>query len=275
MTLTRVVGFTALLILPIVAAAPAAGQVRPPVAGQPYQYWDVLQADGGERKVYFRNDSPNPITITEVVVQRCENTRQQCGTYPANLVVQPGKTVVAFKIERYDDKLGWSFAYTFRTGGQTQMVVRPTPPGAGMVTTVQTVPVDSLAPAVAAWTENGSCGTATIPNLPAGHKALMMVFGTATQPTARMVMVRIDANGSAYDFMDVRREVSDSGPDPRRSQIMLDLVRQTATVQNSGGGQPLTVFRASGPNLLTAASLGVPGETIARMVKECGGAAAP
>ncbi|MGH7524113.1 MAG: hypothetical protein ACREK8_07400 [Gemmatimonadales bacterium] len=272
MRIEQTLSFLAALgILSMVRVAPVAGQARPPVPGQPYQYWDVLEADGGARKVYFRNDSPTPLTITELDVQRCENTRQQCGSYPANLVVQPGKTVVAFKIERYDNKLGWSFAYTFRTRGQTQTVMPSSPPGVGMAATVQTVPVDSLAPAVAAWTENGSCGIARVPNLPEGHRALMMVFGTPSQPTARMVMVRLDANGSPYDYMDMRREVSDSGPDPRRSQITLDLVRQTAMVQNSGGGQPAALLRASGANLLTAASLGMPGETIARMVKECGG----
>ena len=104
----------------------ASAQVRKPVPGQPYQYWDIEDVDGGARRVYFRNDSPDPITITQLVIQRCDNTRQACGTYPANVVVAPGKTVMPFKIERLDKKLGWQFSYSFRTTGpQTATVGAP------------------------------------------------------------------------------------------------------------------------------------------------------
>ena len=176
------------------------GQERKPVAGVPYQYWDVLEADGASRKIYFRNDSPNPITITQVVVQRCDNTRQLCGTYPASLVVAPGKTVVAFKGERLDKKLGWSFSYTFRTSGASSGIPSPVVMRGGdgsAVGTMQTVSIDSLVPSVPAWTEGATCGSLSVPDLPAGHQALIMIFGTATQPTARRVMIRVDANKSA------------------------------------------------------------------------------
>lgn len=259
-------------------AVGAAAQAPKPVPGMPYQFWDVLEADGGARKVYFRNDGSIPITITEVVIQRCENTRQLCGSYPANLVVAPGKTVMAFKSEQYDRKLGWSFAYTFRTRFEGTTVVSSGPPAGAMIrgpdggpaAMVQTVPIDSLAPAVAAWTAGASCGNVTVPDLPAGHRAFLMVFGTASQPTARRVMVRIDANGAPYEFSDIRRDPGDTDANPRQSQIDLDLVRQVAIVRNSGGGQPAAFFRASGPTLLSAPSLGMAGETIARMIKECG-----
>ncbi|MDX2260109.1 MAG: hypothetical protein SFU84_00250 [Gemmatimonadales bacterium] len=204
---SRVASLALLAASYLVVASPISAQVRAPVPGQPYQYWDVLEADGGARKIYFRNDQETPITITEVVIARCENTRQLCGTYPSKLVVEPGKTVVAFRIERFDAKLGWSYGYSFRTSGAG----RPSgpPPGAppqamapsGAIQ-VKTVPVDSLVPLVAATEENASCGKISVPSLPEGHKALLMVFGTATQPTARMVMVRIDDNNAPYDYRD-------------------------------------------------------------------------
>ena len=97
-----------------------------------------------------------------------------------------------------------------------------------------------------------------------------MIFGTATQPTARQVLVRLDASGKAYGFYDTRHDPADSGPDRRETRITLDLVQQIALVQNSGGGTPATAFRATGPTLLTAVSLGKPGDLIARIVKECG-----
>jgi hypothetical protein len=245
----------------------------------PFQYWDVLEVDGGARKVYFRNDGAVPITITQVVILKCENTRQTCGTYPANASVAPGKTVVAFKAEQLDRKLGWSFAYTFHThiegsastmpGRPPDLTIRTPDGGAGVM--LQSVAVDALMPAVAAFSEGASCGSVTVPDLPAGHRVLLMIFGTATQPTARRVIVRLDASGTAYDFLDIRRDPADTGTDRRQTQITLDLVRQTATVRNSGGGVPATAFRATGPTLLTAVSLGNPGETIARMVQECSG----
>jgi hypothetical protein len=269
---------TAAVILALAPLLAVHAQVPKPVAGMPYQYWDVLEADGGARKVYFRNDSPSPMVITQVVIQRCENTRQLCGSYPANLVVAPGKTAVAFRIERLDAKLGWSYSYSFRTHSDAPPTVTTgIPPGAvirgpdGSTSVMQSVPVDSLAADVAGWIDGATCGSVTVPDLPAGHKALLMIFGTATQPTARQVLVRIDANGSAYDYSDTRRDPNDLSANPRRTQITIDLVRQLAMVHNSGGTTPPTFYRATGPTLLTAASLGAPGEVIAQIVKTCGG----
>jgi hypothetical protein len=277
-TLRRRTASIALAFAPLIGVA-AHAQVPKPVAGMPYQYWDVLEADGGARKVYFRNDSPSPMIITQVVIQRCENTRQLCGSYPANLVVAPGKTAVAFRIERLDAKLAWSYSYSFRTHSDAPPppVTTGIPPGAvirgpdGSTSVMQSVPIDSLAPDVAGWSDGATCGSVTVPDLPAGHKALLMIFGTAAQPAARQVMVRLDANGSAYDYSDIRRDPGDVSASPRRTQITIDLVRQVAMVRNSGGTTPTSFFRATGPTLLTARSLGVPGDVIAKIVKECGG----
>ena len=83
-------------------------------------------------------------------------------------------------------------------------------------------------------------------------------------------MVRVDGTGSAYEFTDIRQDPNDTSANPRQAQITLDLVRQSAMLRNSGGGQPNAFFRATGQTLLTAVSLDKPGETIARIVRECG-----
>jgi len=276
-TFARRLVLRSLLLAALVPVA-ASAQAPKPVPGQPFQYWDVEDIDGGARRVYFRNDSPAPITITQLVITRCDNTLQNCGTFPANLVVAPGKTVMAFKVERLDKKLGWRFGYSFRTAGQPAVAPVPPPqsltmggPGGGAPMTLKNTALDSLVPSVTAFTGGASCGKVRVPDLPPGHRVLFMVFGTAEQPTARRVMVRLDTNGSPYDVLDIRQDPADTTSTARRTQITIDLVRQSVIVMNSGGGQPATAFRATGTTLLTATSLGMPGETIARMVKECGG----
>lgn len=271
----RVAALAVLAACSTIPANPLAAQSRPPVPGQPYQYWDVLEADGAARKIYFRNDLEYAITITEVTISRCENTLQVCGTYPAKLLVDPGKTVMAFRVERDDRKLGWSWAYSFRTSA-TGKPSAPPPSEAPRAMTptgpiiVKAVPVDSLVPIVPATEENGACGKITVPNLPEGHRAFVMLFGPAKQQPVRMVMVRVDDNNAPYDYRDQRSELGDNLADPYRSIVTIDFLRQSAIVQNSGHGEPPTVFRATGLAIKTAASLGNPAAVVARIVKECG-----
>ncbi|MBK6496219.1 MAG: hypothetical protein IPG05_14155 [Gemmatimonadetes bacterium] len=215
----RVAALAVLAACWTMTANPLAAQSRPPVPGQPYQYWDVLEADGAARKIYFRNDLEYAITITEVTISRCENTLQVCGTYPAKLLVDPGKTVMAFRVERDDRKLGWSWAYSFRTSATGKPSAPPpseapramTPTGPIMV---KAVPVDSLVPIVAATEENASCGKITVPNLPEGHRAFVMLFGPAKQQPVRMVMVRVDDNNAPYDYRDQRVRSATTSPIP-------------------------------------------------------------
>lgn len=266
----------ATLTLLSVATAHGTAQTKPPVPGRPYQFWDVVEADGGARKVYFRNDATVPITITEVVIQVCENTRQLCGSYPSNLVVPVGKTVVAFRVERLDKKLGWNYSYSFRT--KIESTSPPPgfiPPAAmirgpdGSTSTIQIVSVDALVPAVEAVTTNGACGLFEPPDLPAGHKAFIMIFGTPTEPTARQVRVRFDANGAPYEFNDSRHEIGSTATDPHTTSISIDPVRQSVMLRNAGDGKPATWFRATGASVMTATTLGQPAEMAARILKEC------
>ena len=76
---------------------------------------------------------------------------------------------------------------------------------------LQPIAIDSIVPDVPAFSEGElrkGDGTRPAP----GHRALLMVFGTAAQPTARRVMVRLDANGSAYDFVDTRHNPDGQQP---------------------------------------------------------------
>jgi hypothetical protein len=250
-------------------------------AGPPFTTWEQQEADSGGRTVYVRNNTKQPITIEAVIINRCENIRQTCGEHPANLLVPPGKTVVAFRIERFNKREGWSWSYTLRPKrdpvsmvvGPAQTVTMTAPAGTmvdpnGSRSTVLSISVDSFHAVVPAFTSGAACGNIRVPDLPEGHKALLMIFGTPDRPVARRVMVRYDANGNAYDFNDTRRDpVTDSA----ETSISLDLVRQTGFLRNSpGGGRPPEWFRVTGARLVHAESLGWPDSMSARVLRECG-----
>lgn len=131
--------------------------------------------------------------------------------------------------------------------------------------------MDSLAPSIAALTEGGRCGKVTGNDLPPGHRALLMAFGPAGQRPSHQVLVLLDGNSSAYNFTHTRQDPADSTTRPRRTQIRLDVVWRSVILTNSGGTEASAALHAVGPTLLTAESINKPGETIARMVKECGG----
>ena len=212
----------------------ASGQSNLP----PLSTWDVLEADSGGRTIWVKNNTQRPITIEAIVIVRCDNIRQNCGEHPANLVVPPGKSVAAFRIQRIDRRLGWSFQYSFRTKREP-LPVGAMPPGVvvgpdGGRSALISISVDSFHAAVAPFTTGASCGTMRIPDLPAGHKALIMVFGTPANPAARRVMARFDANGNAYDYSDTRNDPAVEGA---QTSITLDLLRQTGMLRNTAGAR--------------------------------------
>jgi hypothetical protein len=271
----------AILTLLACAAAPGAVRAQNSNAGPPFTTWDVMEADSGGRAIYVRNNTKQPITFEAVVITRCENIRQNCGEHPANLVVPPGKSVIAFRIERLNRREGWSWSYTLRTKrepvqmtlGAAPMVMTTAPAGTiiepdGNRSTVLSISVDSFHAAVPAITSGAACGNVRIADLPEGHKALLMIFGTPDRPAARRVMVRYDANGNAYDYSDMRRDpVTDSA----ETSITLDLVRQTGFLRNNpGGGRPQEWLRVTGGRLVHAESLGWPDSMSARVLRECG-----
>lgn len=237
---------------------------------QPLSTWDVMEADSGGRSVWVKNNSKSPITIEGVVITRCENIRQNCGEHPANVVVPPGKSMLVFRVEVLSRRLGWSFGYVIKTKHEplpSQAAPQPTMMGPnGPMGVLLSISVDSFVAAVPAFVTNASCGTIRIPDLPEGHQALIMIFGTPERPVARRVMIRVDANGSAYDYLDARRDpVTDSAT----TSIQLDLMRQTGMLQNIEGGQA-RLYRVTGGKLASAESLGRPDSMIARVLRECG-----
>ena len=250
--------------------------------GVPIRTWSVLAADSAERSIYFRNDDTRTITIDHLMLDRCENIRQRCGDYPANLVIEPGKTVLGLKVQRFDRKLAWNYSFQFHSrsapvlmgttsmvGGGSQ-VIRTTAPIGGSMGPLKVIDVAEFKAAVPPLATGASCGVVRVPDLPEGHQALALMFvAVRGQRPARMVMVRYDANGSAYDYSDNREEVVDGAADGRRTTVSLDLVRQTGMLRNSGGGSPDEWFRVTGPGLPTAENLGRPADLITRAWKEC------
>jgi hypothetical protein len=266
----RIPMLTLLACVVAVGAVPAQG--GNPAA--PLSTWDVMEADSGGRAVYVRNNTKLPITIEAVIITRCENIRQNCGEHPANLVVPPGKSAIAFRIERLNRREGWSWSYNLRTKREAVPVTAGPPPTGivvgpdGVRNNFVSISVDSFHAAVPAFTSGAACDNVRVPDLPEGHKALLMIFGTPDRPVARRVMVRYDANGNAYDYSDTRRDpVTDSA----ETLITLDLVRQTGLLRNNpGDGRPQEWFRVTGGRLVHAESLGWPDSMSARVLRECG-----
>ena len=250
-----------------VGASAARAQNNPVV---PLSSWDVMEADSGGRAVWVRNNTKAPITIEAVVITRCENIRQNCGEHPANLVVPPGKTMVAFRIQRLSRREGWSWGYTIKTRHEA-MTPQAASPGMviglnGPIGSLLGISVDSFVAAVPPFVTNASCGMVRLSDLPEGHQALIMIFGTPERPAARRVLVRVDANGNAYDYLDSRRDpVNDSA----QTSIQLDLVRQTGMLQNITSGGQAQFYRVTGAKLVSAETLGRPDSMIARVVREC------
>ena len=81
--------------------------------------------------------------------------------------------------------------------------------------------------------------------------------------------------GQPYQYWDVLE--ADAGArkvyfrNDLTTPITIDFLRQTVMLQNSGRGEPMAVFRASGAGVTTAESLGNPSETVKRISKACGG----
>lgn len=272
----------AALVLACAACGANANPGPAAIPGVGIRTWSVLAADGAERAIYFRNDDSRPITIVHITLDKCENIRQRCGDYPANLLIEPGKTVLGLKVQRLDAKLAWDYSFQFNsrtapapmstatmiTGG-TQ-VISTTAPIGGSMGPLKTIDVAQFQAVVPPLTTGGSCAVLRVPDIPEGHQALAMVFvAVRGQRPARMVMVRFDASGSAYDYSDNREEIVDGIADGRRTTVSLDLIRQTGMLRNSGGGSPDAWFRVTGRDLPTAENLGRPAEMIARIWKEC------
>jgi hypothetical protein len=261
-----------LVVLTLAACAGNAGNAPPPgSASEPLSTWDVVEADTGSRMIYARNNTSQPITIESITITRCENLRQNCGDHPAHLVVPPGKSLPVFHVDRLSSRLAWSWGYrihtaprpvTMSTGPTRTVVTGPT----GAQTTAQPIAVDSFRAAVPPITTDASCGHITVPDLPEGHRALLMVFGTPSQPAARRIIVRYDANGNAYDYNETR-----TGPpeDGTATWITIDLVRQRGLVRNARAGGTSEWYTVTGGTLTTAQSLDRPAEMIARIKREC------
>lgn len=224
----------------LTALACAANSTTPPAGSTdgPLSIWDAVTADDAAQTIYARNNTQQSITVDTVTIVRCQNIQETCGNHPVNVVIAPSRTEVVFRIRRLDSHLAWSWQYHVRTARQhVAMTTMTTAPGAASVigpdgtrSMARVIPVDSFVAAVPALSTGATCGRITIPDLPAGHQALIMIFGTASQPVARRVLVRLDANGNAYDYSDTR---DGAPPGGAATMISLDLERQHGLLRNS------------------------------------------
>lgn len=254
----------------------------------PVKSWQVQSASSGT--IYFRNDGKRPVTIAVITLTRCVNTRETCKDYPVNLTVEPGQTVVGMKVGRFTATQRWSFGFAFQAGNGRDATVALTPddgiPRPTLTTArMPTIPAENFVPVVAPTEVGARCVATRGTTLPKGHRVLaMMFFPTrgAVVPV-RAIDVIYDGSGAAYEYKDLRGEInvvqlSQTEHTSSRStlvggghhtKISLDLLNQTGTASNSDDKGKETLVRLSGPNLLTAESLGRPGELIAWIWKEC------
>ncbi len=257
---------SALLILAAVGRIGAQSGYPPP----PYTTKDVEQADANRRSVYVTNNTKDTMTVIGVNFTRCENIRPYCGETQVNKVILPGKTEAVIYIDRVDKKLGWSWSYQIKTK-PIKMTAAPVPPGRMVVGpdggrgVAVPIKVDEFRAVVDTFTTNPSCGQVTTTGLPEGHQSLVMIFGSASKPTARQLFVIFNGSGIPYQYSDVREALT---TDTLKTSILLDLVRETGIARNSYG-QSVDWFSMSG-RIGDAASLGRPSEIAARILKECG-----
>ncbi len=271
-----------LAVLAWLVCAGCATHVGPaPQPGAPVRSWQVRSSDGGSAQLYLRNDATRTQTVSVITLIGCVNTRESCTDYPVHLVIEPGKTVVGMKVQRFTAGRRWSFSASIRVdldplAGEAPTIV-PAVRRAIPADQLRTIEVEEFVPAVRAITSAGRCGIMQRGTLSTGSIALVMFFAPSKRSKPeRMVSVIYDADGNAISYSDMRgdfftpKEGSPDTPPARpRTTISLTPGTQSGMLRNDGGGLPETWFRVSGPDLLTAASLGRPAQLIARIWKEC------
>jgi hypothetical protein len=101
-------------------------------------------------------------------------------------------------------------------------------------------------------------------------------FGPRERPSRR-IAVRFD-NDRVLNYVDNRGDtrapqdetISAADPPGPRTVIMIDWTRQRADLANLVDGRAVLEIRSTGPDVLTAANLGVPADVVAMIVAQCG-----
>lgn len=271
-----------LAVLALLVCAGCATHVGPaPQPGVPVRSWQVRASDGSSAQLYLRNDATRSQTVSMITLIGCVNTRETCADYPVHLVIEPGKTVVGMKVQRFTTGRTWSFVASIRVDLDSLAGEPPTivPAVRRIIPADQfrTIDVEEFVPAVRAITSAGNCGIMQRGTLSTGSIALVMFFAPSKRSKPeRMVSVIYDADGNAISYSDMRGDfftpkegTPDTPPARPRTTISLTPGTQSGMLRNDGGGLPETWYQVNGLGLLTAASLGRPAEVIAKIWKEC------
>lgn len=269
-----------LVLLLLTAACASRSLETGPSLGAPptVHVWKVDLDDLSNSSVLqARNDGTSPIAITELRLSNCSNLRQECGTHTLDIRIEPGQTVRIARLDPSNHAQRPRFGWEYRWRGLAGTVTTPT---LGLDESFREVAVEGLVPAVDADERNPRCSSP--PNVEGSSQRFVgMRFGpTQGGLPTRVVTVRLDAQGRVTHYSESRGDLRVAPPgvatpaavdDPReRSSFSIDVAAGAVLLTNQHpGATPERLMARGDSSLLDAASLGVPRNTIARILTEC------
>lgn len=269
------------LVLLLVTAACASRSLETgPSLGAPptVQVWMIELDDLSNSSVLqARNDGTSPVAITELRLSNCSNLRQECGTHTLDVRIEPGQTVRIARLDPSNHAQRPRFAWEYRWRGLAGTV---TTPPLRLNESFREVSVEELVPIVDADERNPRCSNP--PTVEGSDQRFVgMRFGPRQGglPT-RNVTVRVDAQGRVTHYSESRGDLRVTPPgvttlaavdDPRdRSSFSIDMAAGAVLLTNQRpGATPERLVARGSSSLLDAASLGVPRNTILRILSEC------
>lgn len=137
--------------------------------------------------------------------------------------------------------------------------------------------VREFQPEIEAIDGRALCRSTVTPSGSSAGQKLMFVSFNPGSTRARNVSVTLNRDGVPIRYSDLRGDlrgpmhpsVTPDNPIGMRTSIAIDLRDTTAMLSNERQGRGYQLLRVKGPDILTAPNLGVPGDMIARIVREC------
>ena len=239
-----------------------------PVPGVVMQTWSVEVREPRARDIFMRNDTDGELVVTGVQLYNCRNIKQECKAYPTNVVLAPGKTVKAMRIEPENLKLSWHYNYNYQLRGVVRSVSMPTEvvtrnvAGIGMGERLGSAA--EFRAAVSPISDNPTCSPLNPQRGPDGSAGWVVVFGVP-EANMRTVTVYTGPGNTPVQYSDMRHRA-----DGQRTVINVLHEPRIAIMRNTASTGPDQVYNVASPDVMTAASLGNPDAITAYVLKECG-----
>ena len=269
------------LVAMMASTAGAQAKPKPPIKGLPLSAWQAMNPDKSHRSVYVGSYTPFPMVVSTVTLQGCKNVREPCGDTALRTIIPPQGVVEVLQVHPADSTKGWSFEFSFEAGPVTRAEATNSWVGDDPVAPTA-IPLEQVPMLAGGIDKDGRCFKVRLVPIPPGHRVLGVLFGKGLG-TIRSVSAWFDSGGIAYRYLDDRRHPEISWytiglrttsewritpPEPR-VRIELDLARNVGRVTSTDSYGVETIVDFTGTNMLTAESLGRPGEVIAKLWKGC------